>query len=44
MLSATTFIQAASSLEIGESLFPTRMNSTVTVLDNNFAALEVFLE
>lgn len=43
MLSATALIHSASSLVIGESFFPMRMNSTVTVFDV-ILALEDFLE
>lgn len=43
MLSATALIHSASSLVIGESFFPTRTNSTVTVFDV-ILALEDFLE
>lgn len=43
MLSATTFIHSASSLEIGVLSLPTRTNSTVTVLDG-ILVLDDFLE
>jgi len=43
MLSATALIHSTSSLVIGESFFPTRTNSIVTVLGISLA-FEDFLE